>query len=78
MFRRLEILAIIPALVALGAPAIARPNYRYYYSGPAYSVPYSPYDYSGRDPASQPYLYRWYADQGYAPPERGAQGANFW
>jgi hypothetical protein len=67
MSRTLKIAAVIVALAAISAPAIAQ------------AQSYSPYSgYSGRDPASRPYNYRGYADQGYAPPERGAQGANFW
>ena len=62
--------------------------HRSYHSGPLYSAPNSTYygysgrdpagyGYSGRDPASRPYNYRGYADQGYAPPERGGQASNF-
>ncbi len=67
------------AAAASAQTATTRPNHRYYYSAPRYPAPYSPnYDYSGRDPASVPYNYRGYADQGYAPPERGGQAGNFW
>jgi hypothetical protein len=64
---------------AASAQTTTRHNYRsYYYSSPRYSAPSVPnYDYSGRDPASVPYNYRGYADQGYAPPERGGQAGNF-
>ncbi len=63
------------ATAASAQAAATRHNYQsHHYSIPRYPAPYSPnYDYSGRDPASVPYDYRGYADQGYAPPEHGGQ-----
>jgi hypothetical protein len=67
MSRTLKIATVVVALAAISPPAIA------------HAQSYSPnYSYNWRDPASRPYDYRGYADQGYAPPERGSQGANFW
>ena len=72
--------AMCDAGAASAQTATTHHNYRsYYYSAPRYPAPHSPnYDYSGRDPASVPYNYRGYADQGYAPPEHGGQAGNFW
>ena len=85
----ITVLVMCGAATAFGQTAPARSNsHRSYRSGPLYSAPNSTYygssgrnsanyGYDGRDPASRPYNYRGYADQGYAPPERGGQASNF-
>ncbi len=83
------VLVVCGSAAAYAQTTPVRSNaHRSYRSGPLYSAPNSTYygyggrgpaisSYDGRDPASRPYNYRGYADQGYAPPERGGQASNF-